>query len=124
MPAALLWEQKQSAFLAAEYKLWLFTEKQCPLSQFKLMLDKWGFLTIFLKHVLSTGLRTQYMYLPKYWFSALAIKYLIKTEQHSMWNELSDFCKSIALGDEVLSAAVTRNSNQPCILSWSQIYLI
>ena len=106
VPAALLWEQKQSAFLAAEYKLWLFTEKQCPLSQFKLMLDKWGFLTIFLKHVLSTGLRTQY--LPKYWVSALAIKYVIKTEQHSMWNELSDFRKSVALGEEVLRAAVTR----------------
>ena len=74
VPAALLWEQKQSAFLAAECELWLFTEKQCPLSQ--LMLDKWGFLTILIKHVhvLSTSLRTQY--LPKSWFSALAIKYV------------------------------------------------
>ena len=62
VPVALLWEQKQSAFLAAECELWLFTEKQCPLSQ--LMLDKWGFLTILLKYVLFTGLRTQY--LPKY----------------------------------------------------------
>ena len=70
VPAALLWEQKQSAFLAAECELWLFTEKQCPFSQ--LMLDKWGFLTILLKHVLSTGLRTQY--LPKCWFTALAIR--------------------------------------------------
>ena len=109
VPAALLWEQKQSAFLAAECELWMFTEKQCPLSQ--LMLDKWGFLTILLKHVLSSGLRTQY--LPKYWFAALAIRYEIKSDQHSMWNELSDFRKSVALGDEVLSAAVTRNSNQP-----------
>ena len=63
-PAALLWEQKKSAFLAAECELWLFTEKQSPLSQ--VMLGKWGFLTILLKHacVLSTGLRTQD--LPKY----------------------------------------------------------
>ena len=30
-----------------------------------------------------------------------------------MWNELSDFRKSVALCDEVPSAAVTRNSNQP-----------
>jgi hypothetical protein len=109
VPAALLWEQKQSAFLAAECELWMFTEKRCPLSQ--LMLGKWGFLTILLKHVLSSGLRTQY--LPKYWFAALAIRYEIKSDQHSMWNELSDFRKSVALGDEVLSAAVTRNSNQP-----------
>ena len=109
VPAALLWEQKQSAFLAAECELWMFTEKQCPLSQ--LMLDKWGSLTMLLKHVLSSGVRTQY--LPKYWFAALAIRYEILSDQHSMWNELSDFRKSVALGDEVLSAAVTRNSNQP-----------
>ena len=57
VPAALLWEKTQSVFLAAECELWLLTEKQCPLSQ--LVLDKWGFLTILLKHVLSTGLRTQ-----------------------------------------------------------------
>ena len=112
VPAALLWEQKQSAFLAAacELRLWLFTEKQCPLSQ--LMLDKWSFLTILIidKHVLSTGLRTQY--LPKYWFSTLATKYVFKTEQHIILNELSDFRKSVASGDEVLSAAVTRNSSE------------
>ena len=40
-------------------------------------------------------------------------RYEILSDQHSMWNELSDFRKSVALGDEVLSAAVTRNSNQP-----------
>ena len=73
------------------------------------MLDNWGFLTILLKHVLSTytGLQTQY--LPKYWFSGLAIRYVFKTEQHSIWNELSEFYKSAASGDEVVSAAVTRN---------------
>ena len=72
----------------------------------QLMLDKWGFFTILLKHVLS---------LPKYmyWFSALAIKYVFKTTDHSILNEFSGFRKSVALGDEVLSAAVTRNSREP-----------